>query len=138
MASGALPPSKNGDVIYALALSAAYAPRGWPHHGQFDWLYDEHGAFREDIWQRWLDNDPLTIVQKNRNAFAAGQALYLEGAAQDQFKANVGARAIYEVVRDRPARCVFYEPPGHHADHLRERIQRGLEWVFDKSLRHIP
>jgi S-formylglutathione hydrolase FrmB len=138
MESGALPPPKNGDLIYAMGLSAAYAPGAAPRVGQFDWLYDENHNFRDDIWQRWMDNDPLTIVQKNPGAFAPNQMVYLEGAAQDQYAANIGARAIYEVLRSRPARCTFYEPPGHHGDHVRERLQRGVEWVFGKPLRNIP
>jgi S-formylglutathione hydrolase FrmB len=137
MESGALPPPKNGDLIYALGLSAAYAPRGFPHHGQFEWLYDAQGGFRDDVWQRWLDNDPLTIVERNPHAFAPTQAIYLEGAAHDEYSANIGARAIYQILRERPARCTFYEPPGHHGDHVRERLQRGLEWVFDKPMKDV-
>jgi S-formylglutathione hydrolase FrmB len=135
--AGKLPVPKNGDLNYALGLSAAYAPRAWPHRGEIEWLYDARGKFRDDVWQRWLDNDPLTVVQKNPRAFSPAQRIYLEGAAQDQFSANVGARKIYEVLKTRPARCTFYEPPGHHADHVRERLLRGLEWVFDKPLMEI-
>jgi len=137
MEAGLLPPPKNGDLMYAMGLSAAYAPRGFPHHGEFEWLYDSKGRFLEDVWQRWMDNDPLTIVQKNAHAFAPNQVVYLEGPSHDDYSANIGARAIYNVIRDRPARCTFYEPPGHHSDHVRERLQRGLEWVFDKPLHDI-
>ena len=134
---GELPVPKNGDVTYALGLSAAYAPRGIFHHGEVDWLYDAKGNFRESVWQRWLDNDPLTIVEKNSGAFAANQAVYLEGAANDEYSANIGARKIYEVMRSRESRCTFYEPPGHHSDHVRERLQRGLAWVFNRPLTDI-
>ena len=137
IAAAALPVPKNGDITYALGLSAAYAPRGFFHRGEFEWLYDARGNFREQVWQRWLDNDPLTVVQKNPRAFSPAQQIYLEGAAQDQFAANVGARKIYEVLQPRPARCTFYEPPGHHSDHVRERLQRGLEWVFNRPLTDI-
>jgi S-formylglutathione hydrolase FrmB len=137
MESGALPPPKDGDLMYAVGLSAAYAARGLSGPGQFDWLYDRGGKFRDEIWQRWLDNDPLTIVQRNPHAFASGQAVYLEGAAHDEYLANIGARAIFEVMRARPARCTFYEPPGHHGDHIRERLQRGVEWVFEKPLKEV-
>ena len=137
IAAGKSPAPKNGDLNYALGLSAAYAPRGFLHRGEIDWLYDAQGKFREDVWQRWLDNDPLTIVRKNKDAFAASQAIYLEGAAQDEYSANIGARKIFEVLKTRPARCTFYEPPGHHSDHVRERLQRGLEWVFNRPLTDI-
>ena len=137
IAAGELPLPKDGDVQYALALSAAYTPADAKRLGEFDWLYDAEGNFRRTVWWRWLDNDPLTVVQKNRKAFSPAQKIYLEGAAQDQFAANIGARKIYEVLKNRPARCVFYEPPGKHSDHVRERLQRGLEWVFDKPLTDI-
>lgn len=137
IAAGRSPVPTNGELAYALGLSAAYAPRGFFHRGEFDWLYDAQGAFREEVWQRWLDHDPLTIVEKNPQAFAAGQAIYLEGAAQDEYAANLGARKIFEALQSRPSRTTFYEPPGRHSDHVRERLARGLEWVFNRPLTDI-
>jgi S-formylglutathione hydrolase FrmB len=129
-AGGKKPLPKDGDFVYALALCAAYAPVGRAHPGQFEWLYDEHHKWRPEVWQRWLDADPLTIVQRDKNAFLPTQAIYLEGAAQDQFKANIGARAIYEVIKNRPARSTFREPPGRHSDHTFDRLQAGLAWLY--------
>lgn len=137
IAAGLSPVPKDGDLIYALALSAAYAPRGHFHPGEFDWLYDAKGNFRNDVWQRWLDNDPLTVVQRDIHAFGLGQVIYLDGAARDEYSANIGARKIYEVLLTRSNPCAFYEPPGHHADHVRERLQRGLAWVFGGQLKDI-
>jgi len=131
------PPPTDGDLRYALGLSAAYAAVGSEHPGQFEWLYDARGRFREKVWQRWLDNDPLTLVQRDPHAFAANQLIYLEGAAHDQFGANVGARKIYETIRNRPARCTFYEPPGGHGDHLAQRLERGIAWVFQRPAHDI-
>lgn len=133
--SGIIP--KNGDVREAFGLASAYSPVGRKKSGRFDWLYDEQGNFRQQVWQRWLENDPLTIVQKNKNAFRPDQKIYLEGAAQDQFKANIGAKAIYEILRQRKSPCTFYEPPGRHSDHLMERIERGAAWVYDAPLFEI-
>ena len=123
---------KDGDLRYAVALSAAYAPRGRWHPGQFEWLCDAQGAVQEKVWQRWLDNDPLVMMQRNRHAFRDTQAVYVEGPTQDSYKANEGARKMHEVLRERPARCTFYEPVGKHSDHVPERLQRGLAWVFGK------
>ena len=126
------PPPKDGDLKYALALSAAYAPRGRWHPGEFDWLCDALGRVREDVWQRWLDNDPLSLVQKNRHAFRDTQAIYVEGPTEDSYKANQGARKIYEMLRARPARCIFYEPVGKHNDQVPERLERGIAWVLGR------
>lgn len=131
------PLPKDGDLTYALGLSVAYAPVGRWFPGKFEWLYTADGRFRDQVWKRWLANDPLTLVQQHRDAFRPEQAIYLEGSAQDQFGANIGARKIYEVLRDRPARCTFYEPPGKHSDHLPERIQRGIAWVLGRPTAEI-
>jgi hypothetical protein len=131
LAGNSKPLPKNGDFVYALALCAAYAP-DMQHPGQFEWLYDERGKFRPEVWQRWLDNDPLVIAQKNVNAFLPTQSVYLEGAAQDEFKANIGAKAIYQVVRTRKGRFTFREPPGHHSDHQADRLQAGVAWVLGR------
>ena len=132
-----VPRPKDGDLIYALGLSAAYTPVGPVHPGQFEWLYDAGGRFREEVWQRWMDHDPLTIVQRDPNAFRPSQSVYLEGPTQDQYRANVGARKIYEILRHRAARCTFYEPPGKHSDKVPARLQRGLAWVFQRPLQDI-
>ena len=132
-----VPAPKDGELNYHLALSAAYAPRIGSTNGAFEWLYDADGKFRNKTWQRWLDNDPLTMAQKNPRAFARGVAVYLEGSAQDQYSANIGARKIYEVIHTNLARCVFYEPPGKHSDRVPERLRRGLKWVFNRPLTDI-
>ena len=137
LAAGAAPAPKNGDLLYAVGLSAAYAPAGRFYPGRFEWLYDESGHFREKVWQRWLDNDPLTIAKENPHAFAARQIIYLDGAAHDEYSANIGAREIYKAICNRPARCAFYEPPGRHGDHLPARLERGLDWIWGHPLDEV-
>ena len=114
-----------------MGLCANYAPT---KPGRFDWLYDDRGAWRADVWQRWLDLDPLTIVRRRDDAFAASQRIYLDGAEHDEFGANIGARKIHDVLRTRSSPVTFYESPGNHADHLAERLVRGLAWVFGKPM----
>jgi S-formylglutathione hydrolase FrmB len=138
IARGETPMPERGGLTYAIALSAAYAPRGYFHRGQFEWVYDDQGNFRQEVWQRWLDNDPLTIaLKKKARTFSVRQSIYLDGAAQDAFLANIGARKIFEVLREYPGRYAFYEPPGHHGDHISERLERGLAWLFDRPVSDI-
>lgn len=126
------PAPKDGDLRYAVALSAAYAPRGRWHPGEFDWLCDAHGQPREEVWRRWLDQDPLVMVQKDRRAFRPEQSVYVDGPTQDSYKANEGARRIYEILRTRPGRSAFFEPVGRHSDQVPERLQRGLSWAMGR------
>ncbi len=69
---------------------------------------------------------------KRPDAFAPAQRIYLDGAEHDEFGANIGARKIHEVLRERKSPVTFYESPGHHNDDLIERLVRGLGWVLGK------
>jgi S-formylglutathione hydrolase FrmB len=114
-----------------MGLCANYAPAaGRP--GRFEWLYDERGNWRAETWQRWLALDPLQVIRRRADAFAPTQRIYLDGAEHDEFGANIGARKIYEVLRERKSPVAFYESPGHHSDRLTERLVRGLAWVLGK------
>ncbi|MEI9866260.1 MAG: alpha/beta hydrolase-fold protein [Limisphaerales bacterium] len=137
IASGTMSVPRDEDLDYAIGLSAAYAPRGTAYPGEFEWLYDTRGNFREDIWQRWLENDPLTIMRKNPAAFADRQAIYLDGAAKDEFSANIGARKILR----------FYNPVRRAARFMNRRATMPiisasdcnvcLEWVFNRPVKDI-
>ncbi len=121
----------DGLAHMVMGLCANYAPvAGKPGH--FEWLYDASGKFRDEAWQRWLDLDPLHVVRKRADAFAPTQRIYLDGAEHDEFGANIGARKIHEVLRERKSPVTFYESPGHHSDRLAERLVRGLGWVLGK------
>jgi S-formylglutathione hydrolase FrmB len=121
----------NGLVLMVMGLCANYAPSaGKP--GRFEWLYDERGGWRADAWQRWLDLDPLHVVRLRTGAFAPTQRIYLDGAEHDEFGANIGARKIHEVLRERKSPVTFHEPPGRHSDHLAERLVRGIGWALGK------
>ncbi|MHA3771284.1 alpha/beta hydrolase-fold protein [Verrucomicrobiota bacterium sgz303538] len=122
---------KDGYALLIMGLCANYVPaQGQP--GRFEWLYDERGAWRPEVWQRWLDLDPLNVIRQHGDAFASEQRIYLDGAEHDEFGANIGARKIHEVLRQRKSPVTFYESPGHHSDRLGERLVRGLTWAFAK------
>jgi S-formylglutathione hydrolase FrmB len=121
----------NGLALMVMGLCANYAPvEGKP--GRFEWLYDERGGWCAAAWQRWLDLDPLHVVRRRPDAFAPSQRIYLDGAERDEFGANIGARKIHEVLRERKSAVTFHESPGHHNDRLAERLVRGFAWVLGR------
>jgi pimeloyl-ACP methyl ester carboxylesterase len=135
MAESWMPPAtaQPGDGLVQLicGLCANYAPLGPEHPGRFSWLYDDRGEWQPRVWQRWLDADPLILIRKNRDAFSPKQRVYLDGAERDEFLANVGARNMHAVLRDRPSPVAFYESPGAHSDHLPARLTRGVKWTLE-------
>lgn len=134
MAESWMPPATarpaDGLAQLICGLCAHYAPLGPKQPGRFEWLYDDRGEWQPRVWQRWLDADPLTLIRKDHTAFAPAQRVYLDGAERDEFLANIGARNMHAVLRERAAPVTFYESPGGHSDHLPDRLVRGVKWVL--------
>lgn len=135
MAESWMPPAtaQPGDGLVQLicGLCANYAPLGSKQPGRFEWLYDDRGQWQPQVWQRWIDADPLTLIRMNRDAFAPSQRIYLDGAEHDEFLANIGARNMHAVLRERASPVTVYESPGGHSDHLPERLIRGVKWALE-------
>jgi hypothetical protein len=115
-----------------MGLSANYTPTaGQP--GCFDWLYDDRGAWREDVWQRWITLDPLSVVKRHTDAFVQSYPVYLDGAEFDEFGANIGARKIHDVLKARSQTVSFYQSQGHHSGApsrtTRARPALGARWL---------
>ncbi|MEI6714258.1 MAG: alpha/beta hydrolase [Verrucomicrobiota bacterium] len=126
----------NGLVSIMLGLSAAYAPKGPNEPGQFHWLYDEKGHWQEDVWQNWLEEDPVVIARRNPLVFMPYHRIYLDGAEHDEFGAQKGARVMESLIKDN-SKVVFYESKDGHADYIEDRLARGLEWVFGRTPRKV-
>jgi pimeloyl-ACP methyl ester carboxylesterase len=126
----------NNLVQIMLGLSAAYAPKGPNEPGEFHWLYDEHGNWQNEVWQNWLEEDPVVIARRNPHVFMPYHKIYLDGAERDEFGAQKGARVLRDIIKAH-TRVNFYESPEGHADHIEQRLARGLEWAFERKMRSI-
>lgn len=123
-------------VQIMLGLSAAYAPKGPNEPGQFHWLYDEKGHWQKEVWQNWIEEDPVYIARRNPHLFMPYHKIYLDGAEHDEFGAQKGAKVLRDLIKPY-TRVHFYESPEGHADYIEERLSRGLEWIFDHKIRTI-
>jgi hypothetical protein len=123
-------------VQIMLGLSAAYAPKGPNEPGQFHWLYDAQGNWLEEVWQNWLEEDPVVIARRSPHVFNPYHKIYLDGAERDEFGAQKGARVLKDLIKPY-TKVHFFESPDGHADYIEERLERGLEWVFERQLRPV-
>jgi pimeloyl-ACP methyl ester carboxylesterase len=126
----------NNLVTIMLGLSAAYAAKGPNEPGEFHWLYNEKGQWQEEVWQNWLEEDPVVIARRTPYPFLNYHRVYLDGAEHDEFGAQKGARVLRDVLKSS-TKVEFYESPGGHAEHIEERLARGLEWVFGRKPRAV-
>ena len=126
----------SGLIQMVLGLSAAYAPKGPAFPGEFHWPFDGQGRWDEEVWKKWLDQDPVVIARRNPKVFPADQRIYLDGAEHDSFGAQKGARALRDAIQGQ-TKVEFYESPGGHSDHVGPRFARGLEWVHGRNVHPI-
>jgi hypothetical protein len=83
-----------------------------------------------------LEEDPVFIARRNPHLFMPFHRIYLDGAEHDEFGAQKGAKLLGGLIKPY-SQVEFYESPDGHADHIEERLARGIEWVFGKTMRNI-
>jgi Putative esterase len=54
------------------------------------------GKLVDDVWQRWLDKDPVRMVPRHADALRSMRAIWLDGGKKDEWFLDVGAVAVSE------------------------------------------
>lgn len=83
-------------VLGMLCYGAAFAPNPQAHRG-FDMPIDmETGALREDVWARWLEWDPVRMIDRPENIAAWKQMnyIYIDCGLWDELNFQIGTRII--------------------------------------------
>jgi S-formylglutathione hydrolase FrmB len=80
-------------VLNIIGMSAAYSPHPAAEPFGFDLPFDvDSGAFREDVWRRWLEHDPLQLLESHADALRSMALVYLDCGTRDEFHLHHGAR----------------------------------------------
>jgi enterochelin esterase family protein len=80
-------------ALNILAMAAAYSPRPGATPFGIDLPCDlETGEFREDVWRRWLEHDPLRMVERHAEALRQSRLVFLDCGTRDEFHLHHGAR----------------------------------------------
>ncbi len=86
-------------ALSILAMSACYSPR--VDGNGYDLLFDpETGAYRPELFKRWLAHDPYRMVAAHKNALASLELLFLDVGSHDEFHLQLGARLLHERLQE--------------------------------------
>lgn len=80
-------------ALNVLGMAAAYSPN--PDSAPFgiDFPCDlESGAFRDDVWERWLRWDPFHMLEHHTEALRSMKLLYLDCGIRDEWHLHLGMR----------------------------------------------
>jgi hypothetical protein len=88
-------PKKTTDLVLAMsivAMAAAYSPAP-----EKPWRVDlpvdlETGEVRQEVWRRWLEQDPVRLCERHAEDLRRLRLLYLDCGRQDQFHLQYGMR----------------------------------------------
>jgi enterochelin esterase family protein len=84
-------------VLNILGMAAAYSPNPATPPFGIDVPCDlQTGAFREDVWDRWLACDPFMMLDEKRYTDALKQMklVYLDCGVKDEWHLHLGARLM--------------------------------------------
>jgi enterochelin esterase-like enzyme len=111
-------------VLNVLAMAAAYAPAG-----ALELPFDPDTArLREDVWARWLAQDPVRFVTATLDRFRTLSTVYLDCGTRDEHQLRWGTRSVAATLRHGGV-PVFHEEfeDGH----------RGTDYRYVRSLEQV-
>jgi enterochelin esterase family protein len=112
-------------TLNIVAMAACYSPEGQAEMGiglPFDLTT---GLPRRDVWTRWLEHDPLTLLPACTDALRSMRLLWIDCGTRDEYHLHHGARAFASELRRAKIA------------HLHEEFDDGhmnVSYRYDKSL----
>ncbi len=88
---------KNEDfmVLNLLGMAAAYSPNPAAKPLGFDLPWEpETGEFRDQVWDRWRELDPLQMVDSHADALRSLELLFVDCGTKDEWHLHLGARML--------------------------------------------
>ena len=108
-----------------IGMSACYSPNG----ANFDLPFDmQTGEIRVEIWTKWLEHDPIRLVEKHAENLKSLKLLFIDAGTRDEFFLDVGARILCERLKKHGVPHIQEEFDDGHFN-ISYRQNRSLELI---------
>jgi S-formylglutathione hydrolase FrmB len=87
------------------------------------------GELVPDVWERWLEWDPVRMVPKHADALRGMRAIYIDAGTRDEWYLDLGAEAFRRALADIGVTDVFFE--------LFNAKHGGIEYRYPRSLKYL-
>lgn len=87
------------------------------------------GRIIDEVWERWLDWDPVRMVAQHADALRAQRAIWIDAGTRDQFWLDLGAIAFRDALADIDVEPTHFE--------LFEATHSGIEYRYPLAVRHL-
>ncbi|MBD0339226.1 MAG: enterochelin esterase [Thermoleophilia bacterium] len=115
--------SKPGDhvLVNTWGMAMAYSEGELP--------FDSTGRLVPEVWERWLEWDPVRMVERHADALRGMRAIYVDAGTSDEFYLDLGAEAFRrELERIGVTEVRFELFDGKHG---------GITWRYPIALRYL-
>ncbi len=113
-------------VLNLLGMSACYSPHPQAPPFGIDFPIDlASGRWREEVWRRWLEHDPLNLVEKHYDALRSLKLVYFDCGTRDEWSLHLGARLMVERLKQSRVAHEYQEFDDGHM---------GVSYRYDVSL----
>jgi putative esterase len=86
------------DLLMLLGVSACFSAN---KDGSVDLPFEpDTGQLRPDVWQRWLDWDPIRMAPQYPDALGAQRGIWIDAGTRDEWFLDLGAKAFRETLRE--------------------------------------
>lgn len=116
-------------ALNILGMAASYSPNPAARPFGIDLPADlATGAFREEVWARWLEHDPIVLVERHAAALRGLKLLFLDCGTRDEFFLHLGARLLSRRLRELGV-------PHHHEEF--DDGHMNVSYRYDVSLPQV-
>jgi enterochelin esterase family protein len=114
--------------LNTIGMAACYSPNG----DSFDLPFDlETGELREDVWERWLEHDPVRLVEKHVENLRSLNLLFIDAGTKDEFSLDIGARILSRKMAQYGIPHIHEEFDDGHFN-IAYRYDRSLELISER------
>jgi Putative esterase len=86
------------ELLILLGVAACFSAR---EDGTVELPFDPHtGVVREQVWQRWLDWDPVRMAPRYAGALRSLRGIWIDAGTRDEWFLDVGAEAFHAALLD--------------------------------------
>jgi S-formylglutathione hydrolase FrmB len=117
-------------AVNFIGMSACYSPNG----KAFDLPFDlDTGEIRRDVLDRWLEHDPVRLVERHAEDLKSLRLLFIDAGSRDEFALDLGARILSKRLKEHDIPHIHEEFDDGHFN-ISYRQDRSLELISE----HLP
>lgn len=119
------------EPLNTFAMAAHYSPNPKSRELGVDLPFDlETGEFREDVWKRWLEWDPVRMVEKYKANLRKLKLIYIDCGTKDEFNLYWGSRILVSKLKKMGIKHHYEEFDDGHMS-IQYRYDTSLPMIYD-------